>query len=125
MACGASPPCPPDPPAAGPAGAADTAVADQPGCTTGTAPVPGPPSPPLPNNNPPAPPACPGAVPLAPSPISGRPNSACVGALMAQHFLVQICHGEALVASAPHRAFRHHSRLHELGLKRRDLVLEA
>ncbi len=41
------------------------------------------PLPPLPYSSPPAPPFCPGAVPSAPSPINGRPNSAWVGALIA------------------------------------------
>lgn len=35
------------------------------------------------HNNPPAPPGCPGAVPCAPSPISGRPSSVWVGAFTA------------------------------------------
>ncbi|AMC80967.1 PE-PGRS family protein PE_PGRS20 [Mycobacterium tuberculosis] len=40
------------------------------------------PLPPLPYNNPPAPPLGLAAVPSAPLPISGRPNSAWVGALI-------------------------------------------
>ncbi|CRH16938.1 hypothetical protein BN1213_04060 [Mycobacterium tuberculosis] len=43
---------------------------------------PAPPAPPTPKNNPPSPPAPPGVVALAPSPISGRPSSVWVGALM-------------------------------------------
>ncbi len=44
--------------------------------------APGAPLPPLPNSSPPSPPAPPGVVALAPSPISGRPSSVWVGALM-------------------------------------------
>ncbi|CFE27034.1 Uncharacterised protein [Mycobacterium tuberculosis] len=40
------------------------------------------PLPPLPYNNPPAPPLGLAAVPSAPLPISGRPHSAWVGALI-------------------------------------------
>ncbi|CKV95355.1 Uncharacterised protein [Mycobacterium tuberculosis] len=46
--------------------------------------APDPPAPPLPNNNPPAPPAAPvPGAPSAPLPISGRPNAARKGALIA------------------------------------------
>ena len=45
--------------------------------------APEPPAPPLPYSNPPAPPGAPvPTAPLVPSPISGRPNRACDGALM-------------------------------------------
>ncbi len=59
------------------------------------------PAPPLPHRIPPAPPLPPGVVALAPSPISGRPNSDCAGALIALSVRsCRACNGDELAASA-------------------------